>query len=172
MTNNIMLDLETMGTTPTSAIIAIGAVCFDKKIKGKFYGVVDLQSSVDVGLTVDASTIMWWMQQSDAARKAFKRKGINLVDALIEFQDWIGKDAIVWGNGAAFDNVLLASAYRLTGLNIPWDFYNDRCYRTMKSLHKNVKPPKFKGTPHRADDDAAHQARHLIKICKKIGVQL
>ncbi len=74
MANNIMLDLETMGNTPTSAIIAIGAVRFDKKIKGKFYGVIDLESCLEDGLTVDASTIMWWMQQSDAARKAFEQR--------------------------------------------------------------------------------------------------
>ena len=172
MANNIMLDLETMGTTPTSAIIAIGAVRFDKRLKDTFYKVVDLQSSVDVRLTMDASTVMWWLQQSAAARKALKRKGINLVAALKEFQAWVGEDAIVWGNGANFDNVILASAYRLTGFNIPWKFYNDRCYRTMKSLHRDIEPPKFKGTPHRADDDAAHQARHLIKICKKLGVKL
>ena len=77
-------------------------------------------------------------------------------------------DAHIWGNGAAFDNVVLASAFRATGMQVPWAFWNDRCYRTVKSLFSNVKL-KRSGTHHNALDDAVTQAKHLLEIAEHYG---
>ena len=66
-------------------------------------------------------------------------------------------------NGAAFDNVILASAYRRNGTRQPWQFLNDRCYRTMKAQYPAVKMQR-NGTHHNAVDDAESQARHLIAM--------
>jgi len=160
----IMLDLETMGNGPGAAIIAIGACYFGKHGVGEtFYRIVSLESSVQCGGIMDASTVLWWMQQGDAARTEFSRKGVEIVTALIEFAAWCDPDAEVWGDGAAFDNVILASAYRRMNLPIPWKFWNDRCYRTVKS-RSNVPMPPRKGTAHNALDDAINQAYHLIAI--------
>ncbi len=169
--NNIMLDLETMGTGANSAIIAIGAVRFDKDgIKAKFCATINLQSSIDFGLEIDANTVIWWMDQSDEARKAFK-SGNNLSTVLLGFSEWIGDNARVWGNGAAFDNVLLSNAYKKTSLPMPWKFWDDMCYRTIKNLHKDVKFERV-GTYHNAVDDAESQALHLIEIAKKYDLKL
>lgn len=108
----IMLDLETMGNGSNSAIIAIGAVAFDTNgVKDKFYQQVNLKSSVDAGMEMDASTVLWWLKQSDSARKAFKdnEKSLSIANALVEFSMFCESVKVcgVWGNGAAFDNVLL-----------------------------------------------------------------
>ena len=68
---HVMLDLETMGTGPTAAITAIGAVAFSVEagITDTFYKKVDLESSVRNGGTMDPGTVIWWLGQSDAARK-------------------------------------------------------------------------------------------------------
>lgn len=170
--NNIMLDLETMGISSDAAIIAIGACRFDiekKEVSGNtFFTVVDLQSSVDLGMTLDASTVMWWMNQSDDARKVFKRKGISLPSALVAFQQWVDEESLhpdvtMWGNGAAFDNVILANAYKKAGIIQPWHFWNDRCYRTKKADRPDVQMVRI-GTHHNALDDAISQAQHLIDI--------
>ena len=161
--NNIMLDLETMGNTSNSAIIAIGAVRFNEDVIDRFYEVVDLKSCTDVGLEIEPSTVMWWMQQSEEARDKFKAEAISLNEALIKFAKWIGEDAIVWGNGAAFDNVILANAYRKILYPQPWKFWNDRCYRTVKNLHPEIEMERV-GTYHCAVDDAESQARHLMRI--------
>lgn len=169
--NNIMVDLETMGSGSHSAIIAIGAVEFDttKKQLGKeFYRVIDLTSSVEAGGEMDPSTVIWWMGQSDEARKAFTAKGVKLPQALIEFVDFLDtcaprKTRCIWGNGASFDNVILGNAFRRLQLTIPWEFWNDRCYRTIKALYPDVKI-KREGTHHNALDDAKDQARHLFDI--------
>lgn len=165
--NNVMVDLETMGTGPNSAIIAVGAVRFDGNgVSDRFYEVVDLQSCVDLGLKLDASTVIWWMDQSDAARGEFKRTGDHISVVLQRFSKWVANasgDPIVWGNGASFDNVILASAYGATGHIVPWKFRNDRCYRTVKALFQQVKAERI-GTYHNAVNDAETQAVHLISM--------
>ncbi len=165
--NNLMIDLETMGTRPTSAIVSIGAVFFDERGLGeKFYCAVNLESAMSYGLTVDGSTIMWWLKQSDEACKALDTKR-TLDDALEDFTDYFlsfgGKDTNVWGNGSDFDNVLLSNAYRAVGSQQPWSYWNNRCYRTMKSLAPSIKHER-KGTHHNALDDAIYQAEHLRKL--------
>jgi len=172
--DNVMLDLETMGNGPEAAIVAIGAVEFDLKsgaIGERFYRVIDLESSVEFGGVMDAETVLWWLKQSDAARAEFSRGGAPIADVLCEFARWLrqrGEDVRVWGNGANFDNVVLASAYRRMHLAPPWEYWNDRCYRTLKGLVPGVRRQTF-GTKHNAADDAETQARHLIEILGTLG---
>ena len=169
--NDVMLDLETMGNGPQAAIVAIGAVEFDiptQRIGERFYAVVDLESAVAAGGEMDASTVLWWMKQGDAARGAFEEGGEPIVEALRRFSVWMEgrgprEDLRVWGNGAGFDNVVLSSAYRRIGMRQPWQFRNDRCYRTVKALRPEVKMDRI-GTHHNAVDDAESQARHLVAV--------
>lgn len=168
---DVMLDLETMGTSPNAAIIAIGAVEFDPvagQLGERFYEVVDLQSSVDLGGVIDPSTVMWWLKQSDAARAAVGVDAIHIQDALGRFSAWLSKRADaselrMWGNGAGFDNVVLARAYNRAHRPAPWRFFNDRCYRTMKAQRPDVAFERT-GTHHHALADAVSQAQHLIAI--------
>lgn len=165
--NNVMLDIETLGNNSRSVIISIGAVEFDDRGLGReFYMVVDPQSCIDVGMVMDADTVMWWMKQSDAARSAFNQKGEPIDDVLQEFKNWFPKDALVWGNGATFDNVIVDNAYRLCKMNKPWKYNADRCYRTLKSLRPDVNALSRLGTHHNALDDAKYQALHAIEIMK------
>ena len=161
-----MLDLETMGNNSYAAIVAIGAVRFNDNIRDSFYEIVDLESSVSLGMKMDASTIMWWLAQSEPARSELIKDGaLSLPVALIQFSRWIGDGAVVWGNGATFDNVILTNAYKCAGLERPWKFRNDACYRTIKNMNKHVKLSRS-GTHHNALDDAKSQAEHLINIWK------
>jgi len=169
---DIMLDLETMGKGNNAAIAAIGAVNFDLttgEIGEGFYEVVDLESSVAAGGVMDVSTVLWWMQQSDTARAEFKREGKHIQVALVLFQEYLRsfKDEVsIWGNGAVFDNVILKSAYDRGHLTVPWKFWNDRCYRTMRAMLPKVTLPEIAGTHHRAIDDARWQAQYLIEAWK------
>lgn len=162
-----MLDLETLGTRPGSAILAIGAVKFnEKEIYDSFYCRISLVAAVQCGLTIDPETVLWWMQQSDEARRELCQPADNLPMALIRFAQWVGPESPeMWGNGAAFDNVLLAEAYRLTGQEPPWKFYDDRCYRTVKNLYPDITIFR-EGTHHHALEDARSQACHLIAIMR------
>lgn len=164
-----MIDIETLGTAPGSVILSIGAVEFGKdRILDSFYQRVDPDSCVSLGMTIDAHTVMWWLQQSDAARDEITQPGMHISKALTRFSHWISDpDAEIWGNGAAFDNVLLADAYRRAGLPCPWKYQNDRCYRTLRALYPEI-PMEPSGTAHHALDDAVNQARHLMKILVEV----
>lgn len=165
---DVMLDLETMGRGPDAPIIAIGAVQFDVEagIGESFYRTVDLRSSVDGGAVIDPDTVLWWMKQSDAARGAFRDGGEPIGAVLDAFRDWLPARPRVWGNGAGFDNVILAAAYRRSGRIVPWEFWHDRCYRTIVALHLDMRRAQA-GTHHNALDDALSQAMHLVEILRR-----
>lgn len=172
---NVMVDLETMGNSSNAAIISIGACKFDPygtTIGSKFHLVVNLESSLAAGMAMDASTVMWWMQQSDQARAVFNAdRRYDLAPALSEFSKWFGKDSMpVWGNGATFDNVILRNAYKAARMEPPWKFWDDSCYRTMKHRAPTVTMNKL-GVAHNALDDAVNQAVHLQAIFKQLGVK-
>lgn len=182
--NHVMLDLETLGTGPESAIVAIGAVPFNEdgvadKDQYGFYAPVTLASSFAAGMSIDSGAITFWMRQSDDARAVFNDPyAVDLAVALTRFSNYLtglyeasGNEICVWGNGAAFDNVVLASAYRRCGIRQPWEFWNDRCYRTMKSSFDTPKPER-KGTYHNALDDAMFQAEHLVMILQDNLIEL
>jgi exodeoxyribonuclease VIII len=180
---HIMIDLETMGTRPNAPIVAIGAVAFvpDRQHKDgsveagglydKFYEVLDLTWAVRDGAIMDPETVIWWLGQSDEARQAITRRGIEPRVALTRFSTWLSTlDTIegVWGNGASFDNVILSETYTRLGMKTPWKFWQDRCYRTVKNMFPDVELVRS-GTHHNALDDARTQAEHLMLIDQKHG---
>jgi hypothetical protein len=90
---------------------------------------------------------------------------------LEDFSDFLARVPLrkrkIWGNGASFDNAILAELYRVAKHPSPWEYWNDRCYRTLKNLYKQVvPPPERKGTHHNALDDAVFQAEHAVSILK------
>jgi len=178
--NRIMIDLETLGTCPGSIILSIGAVRFDLDhgVTGEFYVNIDVEDSQRHGLTLTASTVVWWMTQSDEAREALVSAKKSLCDALKDFDEWARPEVIsgllkpideLWGNGSDFDNVLLARAYEATGMVVPWSYRANRCYRTMWSMFPQIpfhKPAKA----HNSLEDARAQAIHLRRILLAKGV--
>lgn len=171
---HLMLDLETMGVNPDAAITAIGAVMFDLEtgeLGDTFYRVIDLATAVDRGGVMDASTVLWWMQQSDEARRIYTTQG---GDYLLALEDFAGfcyhrQPTDVWGNGAMFDNAILARAYQRAKMPQPWSFRADRCFRTFKALFPCDPPPR-EGVYHNALDDAIFQVKHLRAMIEAHGV--
>lgn len=171
--NDVMIDVETLDTRPSTVILSIGAVRFNieqpEVIGDTFHVYVDIDSCLAHGRTVSGSTIMWWLDQDQAAREKLLRAArVPLKSALLELSTFITEKDRVWGNGASFDNAILADAYRSVGLPQPWRYWGDMCYRTLKNLYPHVKKPAFTGVQHDALDDAIHQARHLQLIYQRI----
>lgn len=162
-----MIDIETLDVTSNAVIVSIGAVKFDN---GRTYDIfshrVDIDSCLRMGMSVSGSTIAWWMRQSDAARAQFQEDGAPLNEILSKLSKFVS-GLEIWCNGAAFDVPILENAYRLCGLEIPWKYYEVRCYRTLVHHYKEVKLPAFAGTAHDPLDDALHQANCLNMILKE-----
>lgn len=178
---HVMIDLETMGLRPDAAIVSIGAVCFERSFSeglskdvslvSQFHTAISLKSCTELGLTVDQSTVDWWMKQSAEARSSWQREDApELLQALSEFSNWvrahsIGREVCAWGNGADFDLVVLKSAYEKVRADPPWRYYNQWCYRTVKALFPVAELPR-RGTHHNALDDALHQVSVLQQIVR------
>lgn len=158
----VMLDLETLGVSPGCAIVAIGAVRFDREqVTDEFY------YRPKWGGHLDHNTVRWWMGQPDAARAELMRDPDGPMEqGLTEFMKFLGASP-VWGNGSDFDNAILSSCYRR--LSIPgWSPRQNRCYRTVRSLvDVPWTPPTIK---HHALEDARAQAVHLMAILHQLGL--
>ena len=168
---HIMIDLETMGNKSYSAIVSIGAVKFDIKTgeTGEtFYRNVNLQSSLDAGLQIDADTVLWWMNQNEEARKKLTEGTVVLQQALEDFSKFSSKEYEIWGNSVRFDIGLLQNVYDKLNMPICWDFRKERCVRTLVSFAPEIKEnTKFEGIMHDALADCYHQIKYCSKIYNK-----
>ncbi|HHW4393647.1 TPA: 3'-5' exoribonuclease domain-containing protein [Escherichia coli] len=178
---HLMIDLETMGKKSNAPIVVIGAVFFDPQtgeIGPTFYIVISLVDAMDTGAVPDGSTIEWWLAQSSEARSAILVDQVKLVDALIQFREFINeysdeKFVQVWGNGATFDNTILQTSYERLNIPCPWRYYNDRDVRTIVELGKTIgfdarTVIPFEGVRHHALDDARHQAKYVTATIQKL----
>lgn len=175
MSTDIMIDLETLGTTADAVIVSIGAVRFDinaapgtpfASADDCFYIVCDRASQADRHISPD--TQYWWGRQSPQAQAVFDQPSTDITLALVGLGAFIcatpGRPN-VWSNGADFDLPMLAHAYRQYGVALPWAPYSGRCYRTYKNLpYARVATVPRLGQHHNALDDAIDQAQHLCAI--------
>jgi len=177
---HIMLDLETMGNRSNSVIVSIAAIPFNLETgeisDHQFYERVDFQSCLDVGLNVQASTVLWWMKQNEAARKEICKPYATKIHDVLEnlkiFLGCYGSNFEIWGNGARFDMGLLQDAYHACGYNnLPWKFRNERDVRTLVSLAPHIKEQTINvGVGHHPIHDCLNQIQYCHKIYEKIFV--
>ena len=176
---HLMLDLETMGNASNSAIVSIGAVEFDintGETGREFYELVNLQSCINKGLSVNGGTIYWWLQQSETARKQICKPSENLNNVLGQLQSFMSclGDFQIWGNSARFDIGILESAYRALGhesITLPWNFRNERDVRTLVSFAPKIKEHyPFTGVEHNPIDDCKHQISYCCAIWQKLNI--
>lgn len=169
---DLMIDFETLGTSVDSAIISMGAVRFNLDSNeiddSAFYASISVDSNLEAGRTISESTLIWWMGQSKEAQKVFTEPKMTLEIALGEFFEWFGEadDNIrVWSNGADFDIPMMAHAMKHFGWELPWKFWNHKCFRTFKGLPcaKLAKKPD-NALAHNALNDAIAQAKYAQAI--------
>jgi hypothetical protein len=177
---DVMLDLETLGTTPGCAILQIGAVAFDRttfdtRIAPPFEVTISAQNSDECGFTASPATAAWWASQPDDARRAVFTPATlpsAVFPALSAFRSWWSEitvgadDTILWTQGN-FDAPILEAALQKFAIPTPWKFWNVRDTRTAydvllgpdgRKLIKNL--PRF-SPAHTALGDAIHQVACL-----------
>ena len=174
MAKHIMCDLETLGTGPNAAVLSVALVVFedyDKRFRtvDSYYGKTNKKTITG---DIDADTVMWWMEQSDAARSELRTDSSTSPEYKVahDVSEFLRahSDALLWGNGASFDNVILRSLLKRNNKDWPIKYSDDRCYRTLKAMFTEVDRPVFRGTNHNAWDDAVNQAEHLYAILQHL----
>ena len=165
---NIMIDLETLGTKPNSTILSVGAVAFNKDgIHDKYYANIDLEDSLHKGYDVDASTIYWWLKQSAEAGCILSCNLKPIREVLIDLQFFFKKNSPkeVWANSPSFDLVMLKNAFNKENLDIKWNFWDERDYRTFLNLTKQERVVPT--VAHNALEDAIAQATTVMNYLNK-----
>jgi hypothetical protein len=175
---HVMTDLETMSTSPRAAILEVAAVAFDPRPGGiiaeaqAFHAYVRLEGQ---GRELDPSTLLWWLQQSEEARRQLiegQRNAFPIAQALDGLERWFRAavpvhpiDA-VWSHGATFDLPILSDAFRQYGRREPWSYKAARDTRTLFHLFNGGEVPKVEqvGTLHNALADALTQCRMVQAV--------
>ena len=162
---HIMVDLETLGKAPGSAIIQIGACKFtpEKGIIGEYERSIDMKSSIDHGFKVEGDTIAWWFDQGDAARKSVVTKTFPVRKAIEEFSKFVGDHQNILWTHKDFDLSILKEAYRMVNMPFPVHYRNMCDLRTLdKIAHMcriETELKKDDGVSHTAGYDSRYQAR-------------
>ena len=177
---HIVLDLETLGTEPGCPILSIGACAFDLEYDNIRVFYLKLRMTYQPTDKISVAAFKWWMEQDRAAQAAAWNEGEdaeNYYAALQLFGIWVdsikkiaGEAGItVWGNSSSFDNEILRALYKYWGIDTPWNFREDRDFRTLRELYKEKVPePEFIGIRHHARDDAVHEATWLKLILQRM----
>ncbi len=171
--NHIMMDIETLSTDSSGAILSISAVLFSLETGsiGKIFNVfIDIKEQVKEGAVVDRETLTWWSRPENVStfEKAVSSQKQGVKDALVSFNNWIKSLDIevnnikLWGNGYGFDNVLVRNLYKRSGIEFIVPFWCDNDVRTLVTLANiDTRDFKFEGIKHNGLDDCRHQ----IKYC-------
>lgn len=176
--DHIMIDIESLDTSPNCVILTIGAVRFDPKGMGvveklELRPLIEEQTE-KYNRVINEDTLRWWSGQSEEALdEAMGDWGrISFRECMETLYKFCWNRRAIWSNGAGFDIVAMESAWRNLDSRIPWPYYTVRDTRTLYEIAGvNLKDKKYgTKTTHKAVEDAEHQAivvqdayRNLIK---------
>jgi hypothetical protein len=167
-TNDIMIDIETLGTCNNSVIATIGAMKFNRKDRIKpmeemnsFYRRIDISSCISKGMITEQDTIDWWENQDEKSRDELYDpcNRYSIEESLRELSEFIGNYdfTFIWAQGPHFDCTILENAYKKCNLSLPWKFWNVRDCRTLLDV-SNVRLKDIMGDyPHHSLYDCYKQ---------------
>jgi len=180
--NNVMIDIETFGTGSQPVIIQIAAVQFNPFTGETLQTInlpIEIQSSLDIGLNVDWSTLKFWFEQEAetiqsvifAEDRIHIRQAFTLLKAFILSCNTTNPHSNVqlWGKGPTFDLSKLSKVYELLDSPLPWKYWNEKCVRTIIGFNKkSSKKIEFTGKPHDAIDDCIHQVKQVTNVIQQL----
>jgi hypothetical protein len=173
MASHVMIDIESLDTSPNCVILTIGAVRFDPKGDGiveKLELRPTMEEQTELGREINEDTIRWWSTQSPAAlEEAMGDQGrIPFREAMEKLYKFCWNQDAVWSNGASFDVVAMESAWRQLGIAIPWKFWTVRDTRTLYEVTGVSLRDDKHVTTHKAVEDAERQAIIVQRGYKKL----
>ena len=160
---DIMLDIETLATSPDAVVLTFGAIKFDPfnpsiQMSDGIYFRINVDEQIDLGRRVDEGTVAWWGTQSAEVREEAlgETDRVSLEDFTKALNKFVVGATRIWAQGPVFDIVILENLYRQIGKPAPWQYYAIRDSRT---LLKALGDDRKGGTLlHNALADAVSQA--------------
>ena len=176
MSLDVMIDIESLDTSPNCVILTIGAVSFNPKGMGVVEK-LELRPTIDeqtekFNRVINEDTLRWWSEQSpDALNEAMGDWGrVSFKDCMEQLYKFCWNRRCVWSNGASFDVVAMESAWRNLDMRIPWPYYTVRDTRTLYDIAGvSLKDKKYgTKTTHKAVEDAEHQVLVVQDAYRKL----
>jgi len=178
MTIHAMIDLETLGTSPDTAVLTIGGVKFDPNTVStpyqEFYYRYEVNEQLDKGRTVLDSTLEWWGKQAEDVREEALGDGNRtpVIEVLQALNKWcVGVD-IIWCQGPSFDISILENMYKQYDHHIPWDFWKIRDSRTLFGIMPKDPRKEINFAAHNALEDCKVQALCVQQTLQKLQLQV
>ena len=175
---DVMIDLETLATTPDAVVLTIAGIRFNyskdyKHIQNPydmdfFYCRVDTESQSN--RYIDPDTLAWWAKQDeDIKAEAFDSNNrLSLNDALNAFNYWASGADRYWANGSAFDFPILESCNAdLDNINA-WRYWQVMDARTVFKIQPNHYVPTQ--SKHHALYDCLNQLQRLTDCLSKLEI--
>ena len=167
--NDLMVDIETLGTGQNSVITQIGACYFDRhtaEVKETFLVNVQIQDCLNHGLGVDAGALKFWFGEIfKRGTPTFLKEPLPLSSALGQLKQFaeIHTEAPIWSH-ACFDFGRLDDGYGKLGQKLGFSYRRLRDIRTLVDLSgiKRTDMPKEDKT-HDALDDCKRQVRYCTQ---------
>ena len=135
---DVMLDIETLATSPDSVVLTFGAIKFDpfdnnKPMDQGLYMRFNLDEKIQFGRRVDEGTVAWWGTQSAEVREEAlgENDRVSLEDFTKQLNKFVSSATRIWAQGPVFDIVILENLYRQLGKPAPWQYYTIRDSRTL-----------------------------------------
>ena len=169
---DIMLDIETLATSPDAVVLTFGAIKFDPfnpsiQMSDGIYFRINVDEQIDLGRRVDEGTVAWWGTQSAEVREEAlgETDRVSLEDFTKALNKFVVGATRIWAQGPVFDIVILENLYRQIGKPAPWQYYSIRDSRT---LLKALGDDRKGGTLlHNALADAVSQAEAVQSAVKR-----
>lgn len=154
----IMLDIETLDVAPTAQLLQIGAVNILKP-HFDFEVSISIASQQDYFATVSLDTVDFWQGLPEEVKQRVLYGQTHVQDALRVLACWLPRNARLFCYGAAFDFPILHHHYHMNGLEVPWNYRDLRCFRTIYAQHKEHFAKAKAEIEHDALSDARAQAQ-------------
>ena len=183
ITDNVMVDIESVGRRPTGLIISLGAVRFSTKPEDvragrifsenpedEFHAVLNYDAMLnETRLVTEPATLKWWTEQGDAwsrieaLMRASEHDLKSLMTAFVEWlQPFCAAGCNVIGNSPSFDLVMIESACKVTDVKFPVEYRSESDYRMLTDI---VYGPANKPRPSARDaHDALFDAKFQAKV--------
>ena len=175
MAVDVMIDIESLDTSPDCVILTIGAVLFDPR----GHGIIDkieirptIEDQTEIyNRSINNATIEWWGKQSpEAIEEAMGDKNrVSFEEAMNQLYKFCwNRSKCAWSNGASFDVVVMDHAWKQLGRNTPWNFWDIRDTRTLYDITGVSLKDGGHTTSHKAVEDAERQAIVVQKAYTKL----
>lgn len=165
---DIMIDIETLGTRSTSAIIQVGA-CYFNRDTGEIGDTFTVNITPQYNLfTTDTETMNWWNERPLEAQEAVFSNPIGIETAIRDLHDFLDRDDVrIWSH-ATFDIPILLNAFQVLGLKFPIHYKKMRDIRTLMDLADHYGTKEREGIHHNALDDCIFQVGYCTEAFNKL----